>query len=188
TTCRLLFRGRTAAGRSPGNIRQRPVQVAYRTGKNERPAARKQRSGVSGQGSEGRQATPGFGCLPLTPAPCLLPPAPRSRRQPDVLGAVERERLAERVDLPPHGRPLALVAGVREDAVDEGDDLAEVVGAEAARGHGRAADADAARDERALGVVGHHVLVDGDVGLAEERLGLLPREPLAPEVDEAEVV
>src|SRR5690606_2794201 len=100
-----------------------------------RPESRGQGSVDRGQRAGGRHPA---SVAPLTPAPCLLPPAPRSRRQPDVLGAVERERLAERVDLPPHGRPLALVAGVREDAVDEGDDLAEVVGAEAARGHGRA--------------------------------------------------
>ena len=54
---------------------------------------------------------------------------------------------------------------------DQLADLPELGDAEAARGRGRRAEADARGDHRLLGIERHAVLVAGDVGAAERRLG-----------------
>ena len=60
--------------------------------------------------------------------------------------------------------------------------------AHAARGHRRRADADAARDHRRILIERNRVLVDGDAGLAERRLGHLAGDALREDVDEHQVV
>src|SRR3546814_6897334 len=58
----------------------------------------------------------------------------------------------------------------------------------AARGDRGRADAQAGGDEGLLRVVGHRVLVDGDVGLAQRGLRVLAGDALADHVDQHQVV
>ena len=60
--------------------------------------------------------------------------------------------------------------------------------AHAARGDRRRADADAARHHRRVLIERDRVLVDGDAGLAERRLGDLAGDALREDVDEHQVV
>ena len=85
------------------------------------------------------------------------------------------------------------VAGfaVRRQAVEhlghQAADVPELGDAEAARGAGRRADADARRDLRLLGIERHAVLVGGDVGAAQRLLRDVAGELLGPQVDQQQV-
>src|SRR5690606_35386539 len=81
-----------------------------------------------------------------------------------------------------------LVFGRVEDVADPVGEPGAVVFGVAAGGHRRGADAQARGDEGLLRVVGHRVLVDRDVGLAEGFLGGLAGHALADHVDQHQVV
>ena len=60
--------------------------------------------------------------------------------------------------------------------------------AEAAGGDRRRADAQAAGDKRRARIVRHRVLVDGDVGAAQRRIGRLAGDALLDQVDQEQVI
>ena len=87
-----------------------------------------------------------------------------------------------------HHRERAVVVGRRQRARDQLANRLHLRFAHPARGHRRRADADPARDHRRIRIERNGVLVDGDAGLVERRLGHLAGNPLREDVDEHQVV
>ena len=80
--------------------------------------------------------------------------------------------------------------GIREDGVYPFDNGLHILLHESPGSHGRSPDPYPGCLERSAGVERHHILVHGDVGLAELFFGNLPRKvrEFAPEVYQHEVV
>src|SRR5690606_13203011 len=102
--------------------------------------------------------------------------------------AVDRELAALRGDRFPHLRDHVAVVRVVEHVAEPVGELDAVLFLVAAGGDRRGADAQAGGDERLLRVVGHRVLVDGDVGLAERGFRVLSSDALADHVHQHQVV
>src|SRR5438309_1673108 len=105
----------------------------------------------------------------------------RARRR-----CVQRELLRQLAHFGLHARDGRVVL-FREHGVDRLRYLEHFGLGETARGHGRGADADPARDERLLGVAGNRVLVHCDAGPVEQLLGLLASHLLGPQIHEHQV-
>src|SRR5574340_117118 len=104
-----------------------------------------------------------------------------------VVLTVDRKLRRQLRHFAPHPRDHRLVVRCVEHV---GDQVGELLGfdfLEAARGHRRGADADAAGDEGLLRVVRDGILVDRDVGAAQERLGFLAGKVLGAQVDQEDV-
>jgi hypothetical protein len=86
-----------------------------------------------------------------------------------------------------HARQHGFVVRGIEHVGDQVGDLLGLDLGEAARGHRRRADADAAGDEGLLRIVRDRVLVDGDVGAAQDRFGFLAGDVLGLQVDQEDV-
>src|SRR5690606_31737007 len=104
-----------------------------------------------------------------------------------MAGALLREARVEREVLGELGHAGAQRRDVRaalERRRDDVGDLGELLGAKAARGERRGADADTGGDHRRARVEGHGVAVHGDADLVQEVLRLLAVERRVAQVDQ----
>src|SRR2546423_7541989 len=105
-----------------------------------------------------------------------------SRIYREAPGEGDRFGLHPRLDL--RIARLAIGGEAVEHFGHEAADMPKLGDAEAARGAGRRADADARGDGRLLGIERHTVLVGGDVGATERLLRNVTSELLGPQIDQ----
>src|SRR5579883_3166266 len=163
----------------------------HRSDANPSPAYRRNRKMDSA-------SSPPRGAAALSLAPARNPRARREEagRRPAFLVSwqigIDGKAGAEGVDLVADAplRRFAVIAPRHrglEHLDDHAADFAELLLAEAARRRRWRAEADARGDRRLLWVEGDAVLVAGDAGAPESRLGELAGQPLRPQIDQHEM-
>ncbi len=101
---------------------------------------------------------------------------------------IEREATAEGGDPLAAGGGDGGILGIQQPIGNDIRDLDEFLGAHAARGHGRRAEANATGDKGRGGIEGHRVFVGGDVHFAHQGVGNLARHVDRSEIHQEQVI